>query len=284
MRKLFLILACAVIAVTAVLGGVFIYCGVQNNIIHTTEVVFEHEKIPDAFKGYKIVQLSDFHNSKYPEKVAEAVKAAEPDIIVSTGDMITMFEGDYSNTRKLFEELVKIAPVYMVSGNHEIYDPEWKEYIEEDLVNIGVISADIQSFNIYKNDEYIHIYGLQDPAVPDGEIADTEWLKSWINKAGEAKDENTLNILLSHRANYFDYTYSQGYELTLSGHMHGGVLRLPFVGGVFSPDSGNYFPEYTEGMYEKNGSFMYVSRGLDFDPKRFRMFNPPEIVVITLDN
>lgn len=278
MKKFLLVTGFILILVIAVCGGNFI----NNMMIGVTEYLVVSDKLPKAFDNYKIAFLSDFHNAPYAEKAAEKTAEMRPDAIMLTGDMINMNEENYDNTRTLIERLVNIAPVYMVSGNHEMYHPRWKDTIRPEFEKLGVHMMDIQGAYLEKGGSRIHLYGMQDPSVPDAQLADTQWLKKWEQKAGDELDKNTYNILLSHRANYFDSLAPLNYDLVLSGHLHGGVLRLPFLGGLMSPDQEEKFPKYTMGKYYRENSLMIVSRGMDFDFSRMRVFNGPELVEITL--
>lgn len=278
MKKFLIILT----AVVAVFSAVFIANTVKNSDIGVSAYTIRSEKIPKNFDNYKIALITDFHNASFYQKAAARIKEAKPDVIIFGGDMINVNEKDCENTKKLIEEIKTAAPIYMVSGNHEIFNPEWKARIEGELKALGVSVVDIQSFEITRGREKIHVYGMQDPAVSDAELANGSWSDTWADKAGEAYNPKMFNILLCHRANYFGRLCGYGYELVLAGHMHGGLWRLPWLGGVVSPDRTKLFPNYTAGKYEKAGSTMIVSRGCDKDKKRTRVFNPPEISVITL--
>lgn len=280
MKKFLIILAIVITAFSAV----FITNAVKNSDITVTGYTVRSSKLPKNFDGYKIALITDFHNASFYDKAIARVKEAEPDVIFLVGDMINVDETDCKNTKKLIEGIKSIAPIYMVSGNHEIFNPEWKEHIENEFKELGVNIIDIQSIDITRGRETIHVYGMQDPAVSDAELESGSWSDKWADMAGEAYDEKRFNILLCHRANYFDRLSDYGYELVLAGHMHGGLWRLPWVGGIVSPDRTTFFPKYTEGKYtdDKSGSTMIVSRGCDKDSSRTRLFNPPEIVSITL--
>lgn len=278
MRK-FLIVLTSILAVLAVLFGVNEYL---NSKIEITPYTFSSPKLPKSFDNYKIAVISDFHNAPFYDQAIECVKTINPDLTLFLGDMINVNENDYPNTRKLIEAIVPIAPVYMVSGNHEIFNPEWKKRMETEFKTLGVHIIDIDHFYMWKGDETIHIYGMQDPAVHDEELRDADRKDIWGDVAGKEYDAGAFNLLLCHRANYFPRTSRYGYELVLSGHLHGGLWRLPFVGGVMAADHSSFFPEYTEGVHELNGSTMIVSRGCDKDRRRMRFFNPPEILELTL--
>lgn len=278
MKKFFIVLCIIIFVVT----GVVIANSINNNIIQTTGYVVVSDKIPESFNNYKIAFLSDFHNSEYYEKVAQSVKEIKPDIIIFGGDMITVNKDDFDNTIALINEIVNVAPIYMATGNHEVYTNDWKTVKRPMMEELGVNVIDLNNVVIKKKNDQINIYGLIDPGLGDSVINTDAGLTKWLNRAKDARKDDMFNILISHRANYFERTSLLGYDLVLSGHLHGGVIRLPIVGGVFSPDRTQNFPEYSMGRYQKDDSLMIVSRGLDKDKEKVRVFNGPEVVQITL--
>lgn len=278
MKKILIV----VLVLAAGLGAAAGYVLWDNATVEITDYEIASEKLPKDFDGYKIALLSDFHNATYPDQVAEKVQQVQPNLIIACGDMMTMGDDSYANTTRLFDSLVKLAPVYMVSGNHEIFSEDWRSTLRPAFEKQGVKVLDIADVYLTRGSSRIHMYGLQDPAIADQRILTEPGMEPWIQKAVRTKDPNTFNILLCHRANYFDRIYKTGYELILSGHMHGGIVRLPFFGGLMSPERDQWFPKYTAGIYEKEGTKMVVSRGLDNLKERFRIFNGPEVVVVTL--
>ncbi len=278
MKKFLIVLT----IIIAALSSVFISNAVKNSQVGITPYTVRSEKLPENFDGYKIAFITDFHNSELYDDVILNVKSMTPDVIIFGGDMINVNESEYVNTKKLIEGIDNIAPIYMVSGNHEIFNPEWKARIENEFKEMGVKILDIDQVNLVRGRETIHLYGMQDPAVSDAELDSGSWSDAWADKAGEAYDPEQFNILLCHRSNYFPRLSQYNYELVLAGHMHGGLWRLPWVGGILSPDRTTFFPEYTAGRYKENGTEMIVSRGCDKDISRTRLFNPPEILQITL--
>lgn len=278
MKKFLIVLLLLVVCI----GGLAGYVVWDDMTVEITDYEIASEKLPEDFDGYKIALLTDYHNATYPEQVIDKVKQIEPDVIIACGDMMTMGDDSYANTTRLFDGIVKIAPVYMVSGNHEIFSEDWRSTLRPAFEAQGVKVLDIADVYLTKGSSRIHMYGLQDPAIADSRILTEAGMEPWIQKAVRTKDPDTFNILLCHRANYFDRIYKTGYELVLSGHMHGGMVRLPFLGGLLTPERDQWFPAYTAGIYEKEGSKMVVSRGLDNLKGRPRVFNGPEVVAVTL--
>lgn len=251
------------------------------NRISVNDYTIYTSKISSSFNGYKIVFISDFHNAEYYEKAAKKVIEQAPDLILIGGDMVNLDENSYDNTLKLFEELVKTAPIYMVTGNHEIYHSRL-ENIKSDFEKCGVKLLNNESVKIYKDEDYIQIYGMKDPAVKDSKITEQGKTNDAVLKAADGVITGVFSIMVMHRANMFDAVYSLNYDLILSGHIHGGVVRLPFIGGVFTPERDRWFPKYTKGEYMLGKTEMIVSAGMDKQKNKPRFLNGPEIVSVTL--
>lgn len=260
-----------------------IFCVWQNNSIVISKYEYVNSKIPVEFNDFKIVQISDLHNKKFgehQEKLLKKVRSASPDIIVITGDLIDRRKYDLDTAMEFISGAVEIAPVYYVSGNHEAWSGKYST-IKDSLESKGVHVLDNSEFELSKGNSTISICGLSDPDFLTSEYKDgtdvsgtTKQLKSWA-------DNENFKILLSHRPEIFDLYCENKMDLIFTGHAHGGQVRLPFVGGIVAPDQG-VFPQYTSGSYRKNASEMFVSRGLGNSVVPIRVFNRPEIVVVTL--
>lgn len=276
-KKILIFLLCIIITVIAFAGYVYI----DNNTVSLSKYTIYSPKLPTAFKGYKIALIADFHNSYYFDKVAKQVKKASPDIILLAGDMIDVTVNSFSNTYKLLDLLKEIAPVYSVQGNHEIWHKLREEY-QSNINEMGIKTLDNEETELKKDEAIIKLYGLKDILESDSKIEGSSDLKYTIELAKDELNPDMFSILLMHRANYFDYLKDCHYDLVLSGHIHGGLIRLPFIGGLVSSDN-IWFPKYTSGIYTYKNSKMVVSRGMDYNPKKMRVFNGPEVVLITLD-
>lgn len=276
-KRLITFIICIVAAVFALAAYIYI----DNNVVSLNNYTIYSSKLPADFKGYKIALISDFHNSYYYDKVARQVKKAKPDVILLAGDMIDVAEDNFLNTYKLLELLKEIAPVYSVQGNHEVWHKLNDEYLSK-IKQMGIKNLDNQQVELKKGNSSIKLFGLKDVVESDNKVADSSELKDAIDKAKQALDTDVFSILLMHRANYFDYLKGCPYDLVLSGHIHGGLIRLPFVGALISSDN-IWFPKYSSGVYIHKNSKMVVSRGLDYNLKKIRIFNGPEVVLVTLD-
>ena len=270
-----------IVAISIIL---FTFFNWQNNSIIISEMLFKNDNIPEAFKGYKILQISDLHNKEFgskQNKILAKIEKINPDIIVVTGDLIDSNNTNIDIAMELINGAIKIAPIYYVSGNHEAWSGSYDE-LESNLENSGVVVLDNQKIEVMNDSDSIDIIGL----------ADTSFIESdWLEYGGNAETKNLLNtltegttnfkILLSHRPELFDIYSNSNVNLIFSGHAHGGQFRLPFIGGLIAPDQG-FFPKLTEGIHTSNDTSMIISRGLGNSIIPVRILNRPELIVVTL--
>ena len=254
-----------------------------NTALELNKHAIKSSKIPREFDGFKIAQISDLHNAQMGdanEKLLAMIKEADPDIIAITGDMIDSRRMDIQVALDFAKEAIKIAPCYYVNGNHELRVLEYEE-LKEGLEDLGVIILENAKATITKEDESLTIIGLSDPSLESGYIytEEGEVLNLYLNKL--SKRDDNYKILLSHRPEYFELYFEAGMDLVLSGHAHGGQIRLPFVGGIIAPHQG-FFPEYDGGLYIKEETNMIVSRGIGNSLFPVRFNNRPEVVLIEL--
>ncbi len=255
----------------------------SNNSIVITKTKFESKKIPLSFDGFKIVQLSDLHNKKFgsnQEVLIKKVLKTEPDLIVFTGDLIDSRKYDEKPSLILIEELVQIAPVYFVTGNHE-----WKsgkyEVLEGKLKESGVQVLRNEAVEITHKNDKINILGIDDPTIVNDSYDEKASTEAAINQSIYSLEKGGFNILLSHRPEMFSLYKQNKIDLVFSGHAHGGQVRLPFIGGLIAPNQG-FFPKFTSGTHTSENTTMIVNRGLGNSIIPLRIFNRPEIVVVTL--
>ncbi|NLP28943.1 MAG: metallophosphoesterase [Clostridia bacterium] len=263
---------------------------VSNKVITVRENVIKSSQIPASFNDFKILQISDLHSEEFGKanrRLLRAIDRQDPDIIAITGDMINRRERNYRVFDDMVAALAEKYPIYYIVGNHEqnLQEETLAEMLDH-LENLGVQVLDNEKTSIEKEGEAINLYGLwfhlryyRD--LSNEYTEDYYFGKKQIKQIlGEAEKED-FNILLTHNPVYFDTYSSWGADLTLSGHMHGGMVRIPFKGGLFSPEQ-ELFPKYDGGVYKDGSNTMIVSRGLGRGRAGFRFFNRPELVVITL--
>ena len=276
------------------------------NIVDLNRYVVRSVAIYDSKvkKKLKVCFVSDLHNYSCTPKFYEDIKEFAPDVILCGGDTITATKGRKQDRAYYFlKELSGIAPTYTALGNHEyrakiypeVYGTMYDEfaaktkeynipilsnsfhYFEEN--NIKVSSADIDR-SFYKRFKVYHM--------------DDDYIESLIGKL----EDDKYNILLAHNPDYFKYYNAYGSDLILSGHVHGGLIRLPLLHGVAHPGI-RFFPKYSGGVYDENGKYvryadsyvssknaiirLIVSCGIGFHTLPLRLFNPGELIFITID-
>ncbi|KMP27086.1 phosphoesterase [Bacillus cereus] len=273
-----------IILFSVTLIGMSIFLYVQNNLISITKVDITSSKIPSTFKGFKILQISDLHNKKFgdnQETLIQKVKGENPDIIVITGDLIDSKSYDAEVSMELIRELVKEYPIYFVTGNHEKWSGKYND-LEKELKNHHVTVLRNEHVTIQKGQQKINLLGIDDPEFVTGNNDEVKGVKDEISKAKFGMPPDTYNVLLSHRPELLAKYADEQIDLVLSGHAHGGQVRLPFIGGLVAPNQG-VFPTNTAGLYEKQNTSMVVSRGLGNSVIPQRIFNRPELVVVQLN-
>lgn len=248
----------------------YIISGFYNPLV-LTRYDYTSSKVPEGFDGYRIVHISDFHCKEFGDRESDLIamiRNANPDLILLTGDSIDD-EHSLDNYCNLITGIYDIAPIYYVNGNHE-YDAsaplaEMKELNEKyqvhDLNDASVV--------IGHNGDSILLSGLDFRLTMRG-------LRNNIDYA----NTTMFNILLYHGTDKFDGIAPYNYDLVLSGHTHGGIVCLPFIGGIISNQK-ELFPKYDSGVYTSGLSTLISSRGLG-DASIPRFHNPREVVCITL--
>lgn len=257
----------------------------QNNDIIITPFDYSNSKIPEEFNGYTIAQISDLHNKKFgnnQKRLIRKIQTTSPDIIVVTGDLIDRRKYDLDIAITFIKEAIKVAPVYYVAGNHEAWSGDYNN-IRQKLLNCGVHILDDNKIKLIKGKAIIEILGLSDPDFLTSNYIDGTNSSALKKHLALLTDSSVFQILLSHRPELFDIYTNENIDIIFSGHAHGGQFRLPFMGGFVAPDQG-FFPKYTSGTYTQGESTLFVSRGLGNSIIPVRVFNRPEIIVVTLQN
>ena len=269
----------AVLLAVLAAGILFFYW--SNHSLQIERFTFLDSALPEGFDGAVVVQLSDLHCGSFGENnsgLLAAVAAAEPDYIFLTGDLLDQAkpipEG-YVET--LAGGLAAIAPTYYVTGNHEWARGSVPE-LKNTLADCGVTVLSNQFVPLERQGDVILLAGIDDP----NGYADQKTPEELAAEIAAAED-SPYWLLLAHRNTLFADRYSRlGANLTICGHGHGGLIRLPFTDGLVSTDR-TFFPTYTAGFYTANGARVFVSRGLGNSGRTFRLFNRPQVVVLTLE-
>lgn len=268
--------------VLAVIIILAVFTAIQNNIPVVRKIRINNPEL----KGIRIVQLSDLHRKKFGSfnsSLVRKIKKLNPSLVMMTGDMVSRQRTDIQPLEFLLSSCSRICPVYYALGNHE-NDMDSRDFRQ--LVAVisksGAVLLKNQSADISVDGRMMHITGLcfqreNFRNAQGGFTGLKPYLIGDMNEAVGYKGSE-YTILLAHNPLYLDTYASWGAELVLSGHVHGGIVRLPFIGGLLSPER-KFFPKYSAGIYKKDNTTMYVNCGLG----KFRMFNPPEITLIEFE-
>ena len=261
----------------------------DNKRIVVTSFRVEDEQLPQEFDGYRIVQISDLHNDEFGkdnEKLLALIKEIKPDIIAITGDLLDSRRTSVEKALNFATKASQIAPCYYVTGNHESRMDEEYERLEVGMIEAGVNVLRNEKMALDKDGSQITIVGIDDPRF----MIDTDKVEKMQPVLGEIlkgilqdvpKEEFVL--LLSHRPELFELYCKQAVDVVLAGHVHGGQVRIPYIGGIIGPGQG-ILPDYDAGLYEADGIKMILSRGLGQSIIPFRVNNPPELVVVELQS
>lgn len=253
--------------ISGIVGGLLLlaaFVWFNNDWLKTTR----YEVEMPVSESVKIVHLSDLHGKRFGRRNARLVKKIvreKPDFIAFTGDIVHLYRPkDREVALELVSTLSAIAPFYYVSGNHEMRNKGYR-FLRRDLEEAGAVVLDDRSCAVCG----VTLVGLNCASLKNDKIFQ-------VTPDGENK------ILLAHMPQFLDQYAAAGYDLVLCGHAHGGQWRLPFTKiGVYAPGQG-LFPKYTSGMIARGKTRVVISRGLGNSECPLRLFNRPEMVVITL--
>lgn len=270
-------------------------CGEIWREVHQFRVVtykIRSKKLEGIEKGMKLVFLSDLHNQSYGKKnrrLLQKIKDINPALVLIGGDMLVgKREASYQTALAFVTELAALFPVYYANGNHEQRMKEYPEEFlgsfakyKEALCRAGVHFLENASQELLCGGRRIRLTGLEIPLecyshfkkipMPDDTVEE---------RIGKAKTED-YEILMAHNPGYMKEYLSWGADLVLSGHLHGGIVRLPGGVGAISP-SFALFPKYSGDHYREGNQDIVVSKGLGVHTICVRLFNPAEVVVLEL--
>lgn len=277
---------------------IIIFNKVLNQKISLSKETIYYDNLPSSFEGYKILHLSDLHSEEFGKNnsdLIEKINTLNPDVIMITGDMFSISEMTDENMDEttlpafsLIKILSKSYNIIYSTGNHEEgvdvtfnnanfkhrnrnQNNAYNRYINK-LKNMGVTFVDNTYTKLTKNSDTINIYGIYYYTAE--QIHSNDYLQNYPSNAED------FNIILCHDPKYFETLSDGGFDLILSGHIHGGIIRLPFIGGLLSPDV-TFLPKYDKGIYQYKDSYLNVSSGLE-NNRLVRINNPPQINLITL--
>lgn len=271
----------AIIIISVILVAISVWVIWGNVTFDVTHYSVSSDRLPKKFDGCKIAVLSDLHNAKFGKensRLLAIIEKENPDIIAITGDLADSRKTNIETAQKLCAELTNLAPCYYVAGNHEAWLKEDYNDLEKKLRFAGVIILKDIALKLTNDEETIKIAGLFDPRFSGENSFPREMLKSKIE---DMKLTGEYCILLSHRPEVFEGYVSENIDLVLSGHTHGGLIRLPRIGGMIAPNQG-FFPKYDAGKFTEDNTTMIVSRGIGNSGFSLRINNKPELVIVEL--
>lgn len=265
---------------------------IRNLKPEVTEETVESEKLPGAFDGFRMVVIADLHNycfGKNNEVLKRQIDRVKPDIILVAGDMLVRkAPKKYDTAFTFLKDLSRKYPIYYGMGNHEQSLASekgdnlrlYQAYVDN-LKKEGILFLDNQSTTLRRKGEDLVITGLsiekpyyekfRTPVMPP------DYVENLVGKC----HRGCYNILIAHNPVYFKNYTAYGADLILSGHVHGGIIRLPLLGGMLSPQY-RFFPKYDAGRFSEGSSTMLISRGLGLHTLKFRIGNRPELMTVRL--
>lgn len=257
-----------------------------------TEYIITDKRFKENFEGFKLIMLSDLHSNEYGvdlHEVNRVIRNYAPDAVLVAGDMFNRKPKE--NINQVMNYLVSLAkhyPVFYALGNHEyslkMGEGEYREkfeYIYITLAEAGVCFLQDETVYLEKKGYKIALSGLEIDSV-FYKFRHPVMGKGLIDKHLGPADRDVYNVLLAHNPEYFANYAKWGADLVLSGHIHGGIIRLPYVGGVVSTTR-KLLPHFDSGMYKSlKGKKMIIGRGLGTHTVNVRINNRPEIVGIKI--
>jgi predicted MPP superfamily phosphohydrolase len=232
----------------------------------------------------KIVLLADLHGTVHGKDqtvLIDKIRDANPDLILMAGDIY----GGYNpadGTPMLLSGISGLAPIYGVMGNHEYWGGSILA-VREELASYGVTILSDGYTKIEIRGNKIILAGADDPAKREHETPDYDSLAALEKAFRELDTVSLYKILIAHRSNLIENYKKYSFDLILSGHLHGGQVRIPYIlNGLYTPNQG-IFPKYAGGLYKHDNLTHIISRGLSVIPWRPRIFNPPELVIVVIN-
>lgn len=281
-------------AACLIIAGVLILALLCENIreLHTFAVTNYRVQIPGMESGehMRAVYLSDLHNCSYGkdnERLLAAIREADPDVVLVGGDMLIGARGaSYETAKCLMVALAAKYPIYYANGNHEQrmkedpghYGSTYRDY-KAILEKAGIVFLENTSVQLKWAGADIRLSGLEIPHRYYKKFTREQLKTAEIEERIGKADPSRYQILLAHNPIHVAAYREWGADLVLCGHLHGGMVRLPWIGGVITPQV-SFFPRYSGGYYREEGLTCIVSRGIGNHSINIRLFNPAEIVVI----
>lgn len=294
-----------------IVGGIILFVAlwafIEQKLLVTTKYTICSTKLPKQLDQTNFVVLADLHNNTFGKRnirLINQIKKLSPDFILVAGDMINKKAPCYpSHAYTLLEQLAKSYPIYYAYGNHELRMEQYLDLVSEHklssdvkhikylhstwvefkkhLSDAGVIFLKNESVFVNKNNCRLRITGFSIEQKYFDRNKKLKMEDGYLEELVEASTTGEYQILIAHHPFYLKSYAKWGADVILSGHVHGGMVRLPGVGGILSPQA-KFFPKYQSGIYTEDGKYLVVSRGLGSHSIMPRLFNIPELVSVNL--
>lgn len=254
------------------------------------EVVREEFTLQNLKKDCKFVLISDVHNKVYGENnapIIKAIKQINPDFIILAGDLVTSKQSEEMTAGiALIKTLAKDYKIYYGLGNHEVKIKEQCDKFRERFTLLKQAAADknivwLENESVEIPKYNIKITGLALALEYFAHFRLQKMEEHYLENVVGMPDKSKCNLLIAHNPDYFSEYAKWGADLVLSGHVHGGIMRLPWLGGVLSP-SYRLFPKYDGGVFRENNAVMLLGRGMGSHTIPLRFFNPAQLYEVTL--
>lgn len=266
----------------------------KKEMLQIVKYKVKYQKLPKKMKPLQILFLADLHDRVWGEHqniLLEQIEALHGDLVLCAGDMLVAEKhARMEHAMDFFRELQKTGlPVICGNGNHESrmrqcperYGMQYEQYVGV-LQECGVQILEDESCSFLWDGQKFQIYGYELPLAYYKKFRQPPYDTSDLNAKFGRPEEDAVHILLAHNPVYFDTYAEWGADLTLSGHLHGGIIRIPGIGGLITPQA-KLFPKYDRGLIQKRQQYMTVSAGLGEHTVPIRICNPPQLIRITVE-
>lgn len=271
-----------IIVVAVLVGALVLTVGINAILNRSFTVSFYQVRCDKVSDNIRIIELADLHNwqfGKENQKLVEKIEALQPDLIVYAGDMMNYRDDDYSVLFNLSDRLCEIAPIYACYGNNELdqYLFEDKQFVEK-LEEHGVELLSNEAMDVSVKNTVLQLIAVSDDLKQyDIETNNGKKFVESLEPTGNCR------VCLTHYPELFkEKLLYKGIDVAFTGHAHGGLVRVPVIGGLYSTGEG-FLPDLTEGVVKmQDGAQVVISRGLGNSHLVPRINNQPELVVVDL--
>lgn len=280
-HKIRFTLICILIATFLFILGNIIY---SNCCLEYSNYTIETHKVKGTTKIAVISDTEGDFIGKNNKRLIEKIDSAKPEIVCIVGDMVEKNSANFESAISICNNLSKKYPVYYALGNHEVGLKENLEKLENQLTQTGVTVLNNKMIDYKtKSGDKLTIAGIKDypffeSYAPNYDNEENHLFQNYLKQ----EDDEHFSILLCHKPECYTWSFKDyKIDLMISGHTHGGIIRIPFVGGVYAPEQG-YFPKYSKGLYNEKNARLLITSGLNTSRNIPRFFNPLDVTVVTI--